>query len=125
MFIDKPYIHYRIDNSGSSINNISKKLPFIDKEYDKINRFIANHNLPPHFQQQSDYCRSLTYVWATEQLHFGDLRRYLHHISPFARRLANSDTANLFTDQQLVVLRRIAYHPGVYAARKVVGRLIH
>lgn len=123
LFINKPYVHYRIDNTESSINNIAKKLPFIDTEYDEIDHFIKYYNLSLDFQTQSDYCRFLTYVWATEQLQGAKLCQYLQKISPCAKKISASPTADLFNIRQLAVLHQIADHPRLYAIRRTASKL--
>lgn len=84
MFINTPLIHYRIDNNQSSINNIAKKLPNIDKEYDEIDKFIIDHKLSDRLGKTAITCRYRTYLWAMEQLSTSEL---VHYVYDCSRRL--------------------------------------
>lgn len=124
MFVNRPYVHYRIDNAGSSINNISKKLPFIDKEYDEIDRFIKTNKLPSYFIRQSDYCRFLTYKWAMEQLDYKSLAKYLAQISKFLNKLL-LENSNLLSASQKHELAEMAEHPRIYCFKRTARKIIH
>lgn len=85
MFLDKPVIHYRVDNTNSSINNVNNKLDYIDKEYDEIDRFIANENID-YLRPEAAYCRYITYRWAMSKLSVTQRRDYAKHIAPLLRQ---------------------------------------
>lgn len=85
IFLDKPVIHYRVDNAGSSINNVNNKLNYIDKEYDEIDRFISDKHLD-YLCPEAAYCRYITYRWAMSKLSMRQRRDYVKHISPLLRR---------------------------------------
>lgn len=85
MFIDKPVIHYRVDNADSSINNVNNKLDFIDKEYGEIDRFITKKKLDC-LKPEAAYCRYITYRWAMSKLSDEQRHNYVKHISPLLRR---------------------------------------
>lgn len=62
------FLHYRQDNSSSSVNNLDKKADFVLKEYDEIEEFIlgdgANYDMYPAFVVAFyDAC-----IWAYEGL---------------------------------------------------------
>lgn len=90
MFINTPLIHYRIDNNQSSINNIAKKLPHIDKEYDEIDKFIVNNNLSDKLGMVAIACRYKTYLWAMEQLPTKILPSYIYKCSQNIRLALSS-----------------------------------
>lgn len=85
MFIDRPVIHYRVDNAGSSINNVNNKLDYIDKEYGEIDRFITKKKLDC-LKPEAAYCRYITYRWAMSKLSDEQRHNYVKHISPLLRR---------------------------------------
>lgn len=85
MFIDKPVIHYRVDNAGSSINNVNNKLDFVDKEYGEIDRFITKKKLDC-LKPEAAYCRYITYRWAMSKLSPEQRRDYVKHIAPLLRQ---------------------------------------
>lgn len=124
MFINKPLLHYRIDNSQSSINNIAKKLPYIDKEYNEIDRFIIEQKLPDSFCSISIACRYKTYLWAMEQLHIGQLKDYVHHVSNILR--SHSDyISSIKCDRALDSPKLISNHPNIYYLTKSLRLLLH
>ena len=124
MFINKPLLHYRIDNSQSSINNIAKKLPYIDKEYNEIDRFIIEQKLPDSFCSISIACRYKTYLWAMEQLHIGQLKDYVHHVSNILR--SHSDyISSIKCDRVLDSPKLISNHPNIYYLAKSLYLLLH
>lgn len=98
MFINMPLIHYRIDNNQSSINNIAKKLPNIDKEYDEIDRFIIGHRLSNKLGETAVACRYRTYLWAMEQLPNNEIIRFCLIAS---RKLKESGKKMKISDKKL------------------------
>ena len=123
MFLDRPFVHYRIDNNGSSINNIAKKLPFIDQEYDEIDKFIIKHSLSRSFADQSLYCRYLTYLWAIEQLKLLQIVKYLKTIKSHLYTIAHKCRITTYVDTSQT--NRMIHHPFIYATRRSVGQRIH
>ena len=94
MFMDTPLIHYRIDNNQSSINNIVKKLPNIDTEYDEIDDFVISHKLSNELSKTAITCRYRTYLWAMEQLRGSDLHNFIKHSSYVMQKKQALNTSN-------------------------------
>lgn len=125
MFVDKPLLHYRIDNSQSSINNIAKKLPYIDCEYDEINHFIKEKcNNLVQLRSIANSCRFLTYLWAMEQLNGKSLRNYILHIRNTLSKINIHQYSGL-SDNQRKNLNRIVEHPNQYYLFKQFRLKLH
>ena len=122
MFIDKPLLHYRIDNVQSSINNIAKKLPYIDKEYDEIDDFIIRHKLSDKLGATAIKCRYKTYLWAMEQLPARTLYRYAFGCSS---KLRSSISLHGLSPSTESVYSLLIKHPMLYATEKVVKLSAH
>lgn len=122
MFVNKSLLHYRIDNSQSSINNIAKKLPNIDKEYDEIDEFIINNRLNA-LETVAATCRYKTYLWAMEQLRGKQLRKYIYHVSHImslrGQSMINSHSINHNT------MWLIIKHPSIYYLQKELHLSAH
>ena len=125
MFVNKPLLHYRIDNSQSSINNIAKKLPYIDKEYDEIDHFIKEKcNNSVQLRGIANSCRFLTYLWAMEQLDGKSLRNYILHIRNTLSKIGIHQYSGL-SDNQRKNLNRIIEHPNQYYLFKQFRLKLH
>ena len=115
MFVDKPLLHYRVDNAQSSINNIAKKLPYIDKEYDEIDNFIIKNNLSQKLGSIAVECRYRTYVWAMEQLPITSINSY---IIICANKLKQSLSSHKLQRTHNDSYALIMSHPHQYALQK-------
>lgn len=125
MFIDKPLLHYCIDNNQSSINNIAKKLPYIDKEYDEIDGFIKNTcNIPKDVQKIANSCRFLTYLWAMEQLSNKSLHDYILHIHTILSK-NDINNYNRLSDRQQRDLSNLVKKPHRYYIQKLLRLRAH
>lgn len=114
MFINRPVIYYRIDNTGSSINNVNNKLDYIDREYNEIDHFISNKRLD-YLRPEAAYCRYITYRWAMSKLSTTQRRDYVKHISPLLRRQKGAFPMERLTSRhQRLGYRLICYHPTIY-----------
>ena len=127
MFINDPLVHYRIDNNNSSINNIAKKLPYIDKEYDEIDNFIKH--IPRiktnvNIQKIANSCRFLTYQWAMEQLDGKLLHNYILHAHNALQRNDLTSYYGLSNDQHKDLVRLIN-NPNKYYLCKQLRLNIH
>ena len=122
MFINTPLIHYRIDNKQSSINNIAKKLPNIDKEYDEIDKFIINHKLSGKLGKAAITCRYRTYLWAMEQLSTSKLVHYIYDCSHRLRLAASLHELSLDTKSDYSFLIN---HPRLYTTKKALWLNAH
>ena len=122
MFINTPLIHYRIDNNQSSINNIAKKLPNIDKEYDEIDKFIIDHKLSDRLGKTAITCRYKTYLWAMEQLSTSKLVHYIYDCSHRLRLAASLHELSLDTKSDYSFLIN---HPRLYATKKALWLNAH
>lgn len=115
MFVDKPLLHYRIDNDQSSINNIAKKLPYIDKEYDEIDSFVVKNNLSNKLGSITVECRHRTYVWAMEQLSISLIRSYVICCADTLRQsISKHGIDNTYTS-----CMQLINHPTLYAVKKI------
>lgn len=117
MFVDKPLLHYRIDNSQSSINNIAKKLPYIDKEYDEIDNFIVTYKLSRKLSAIAIRCRHKTYLWAMEQLPLTKLSTYITNCSNNIRMATSLHNLNINNNAELDCIL-LAKDPGLYTFKK-------
>ena len=122
MFINTPLIHYRIDNNQSSINNIAKKLPNIDKEYDEIDKFIIDHKLSDRLGKTAITCRYRTYLWAMEQLSTSKLVHYIYDCSHRLRLAASLHELSLDTKSDYSFLIN---HPRLYTTKKALWLNAH
>lgn len=122
MFINTPLIHYRIDNNQSSINNIAKKLPNIDKEYDEIDKFIIDHKLSDRLGKTAVTCRYKTYLWAMEQLSTSKLVHYIYDCSHRLRLAASLHELSLDTKSDYSFLIN---HPRLYTTKKALWLNAH
>lgn len=123
MFINTPLIHYRIDNNQSSINNIAKKLPNIDKEYDEIDRFIIGHRLSDQLGKIAVACRYRTYLWAMEQLSNNEIVQFCLIAS---RKLKESDKKMKISDKKLPKqCAQLMNWPRLYTIKKLIRLNIH
>ena len=125
MFVDKPLIHYRIDNSQSSINNIAKKLSCIDREYDEIDKFIRDAlSASTDMQGIANGCRFLTYQWAMEQLNGKLLYNYILHTHNILSKNNIASYSGL-SDSQRKNLSRLVHNPHRYYYCKQLHLGIH
>lgn len=125
MFINMPLIHYRIDNNQSSINNIAKKLPNIDKEYDEIDRFIIGHRLSNKLGETAVACRYRTYLWAMEQLSLRSLTHYSLNCSHKIRTAISSHGLNRDNENAKQDYILLTLHPKLHAFNKSFKLFIH
>lgn len=122
MFINTPLIHYRIDNNQSSINNIAKKLPNINKEYDEIDKFIIDHKLSDRLGKTAITCRYRTYLWAMEQLSTSELVHYVYDCSRRLRLAASLHELSLDAKSDYSFLIN---HSRLYAIKKALWLNAH
>ena len=119
MFIDKPLLYYRIDNSQSSINNIAKKLPYIDREYDEIDRFIIEHRLSDKLGRIAVECRYQTYVWAMEQLPISSVKRYIAGCTDTLKQSALKHDIDANNQNTHAGYTQLTDHVTLYTTKKI------
>lgn len=119
MFINTPLIHYRIDNNQSSINNIAKKLPNIDKEYDEIDKFIIGHKLSDRLGEVVVVCRYRTYLWAMEQLPVRALPNYIRKCSRSIKSALSSHNLSMDNGDLLRGCSLLINHRHLYTIAKI------
>lgn len=96
MLLNQAFLHYRQDNSASSINNKAKTFCVCD-EYDEIDNFLQKHNLP---QWQNLACRKRceVYLWNMERMNNSSRKIFLERAKPFllqAKAMAENSAFSL------------------------------
>ncbi|MDR3364541.1 MAG: glycosyltransferase [Clostridiales Family XIII bacterium] len=66
-FLDKAFLHYRMDNEGSSVNSKAKQLCICD-EYREIERFLRERGVLDQFAQVEQWVKYAGYRWNWERL---------------------------------------------------------
>lgn len=69
-FIKRPLLHYRQDNSNSSVKDAGK-IYCVKEEYDDIERFLKENDLLEELGALMTTCRFGGYVWNLHRLKFG------------------------------------------------------
>jgi glycosyltransferase involved in cell wall biosynthesis len=96
MLLNQAFLHYRQDNSASSINNKAKIFCVCD-EYDEIDNFLQTHNLP-QWQNLADRKRCEVYLWNLERMNPINRKTFLERTKPFllkSKRMAAEGTFSL------------------------------
>lgn len=118
MLINKPYVHYRVDNISSSINNRYKKALYIKSEYDEINRFISQNNLSQQLHTEANLCQFLTYKWILEGTP-------LFYISNIIHNFLSSVDINLLPLNKRQDASFAVGHPILYGIKFALKRSLH
>ena len=67
VYTDKAYLHYRVDNAGSSVKSL-EKVNYIVGEYAEIENFIKEYNLPKEVIQTLQVAKFGAYHWNLQRL---------------------------------------------------------
>ena len=95
MLLDRAFLHYRQDNSASSINNKAKIFCVCD-EYDAINDFLNTHNLS-QWQDLADRKRCEVYLWNLERMSADNRRIFIRRVKPFLLEAQTAARNNRFS----------------------------
>ena len=69
-FTKRAFLHYRQDNSNSSVKD-SKKIFFVKDEHDEVERFLKEKGLMDELGSIAFTCRFGSYIWNLHRLKFG------------------------------------------------------
>lgn len=81
------FLHYRQDNENSSVNNADKKIEFVFKEYEEIERFINNGQYKKQLYPIYASAFYDTCIWTYERLSISKRYPFLKTISPWFKKL--------------------------------------
>ncbi|MBQ7633323.1 MAG: glycosyltransferase [Alphaproteobacteria bacterium] len=81
ILLDKAFLHYRQDNSASSINSKDKIFCVCD-EYDEIDKFLQTHNLR-QWQNLANRKRCEAYFWNLERMSPDNRKTFIKRVKPF------------------------------------------
>lgn len=91
MLLNQAFLHYRQDNSASSINNKDKIFCVCD-EYDAIDTFLQEHNMP-QWRILAERKRCEVYLWNLERMSAANRKIFLERAKPFLLK-AQTDAQN-------------------------------
>lgn len=87
MLLNQAFLHYRQDNTASSINNKAKIFCVCD-EYDEIDDFLQTHNLP-QWQNLAHRKRCEVYFWNLERINNQNRKIFIKRVKPFLLKAKN------------------------------------
>lgn len=126
---DKAYLHYRIDNASSSINNVDKKADYIIHEYNEIKSYLIKHGTWNALYSCYNYCKFLAYEWNIEYLSPHKMIRFISNTSPdflqFLNKVDIDNKLSFLSNKQRHNIYLWAKHPRLFAADKLVRKKIH
>lgn len=111
-FTDRAFLHYRLDNESSSVNNPGKVFCVCD-EYAEIENYLKKHNLWKEFNGPMQIAKLGAYLWNIDRLSPKLAKKFIKRMG------AEYNSADLdrsfFTDKQWQMLDLIKnYPPSVY-----------
>lgn len=126
-FTDKSYLHYRVDNADSSINNVAQKMDFVITEYDEIEKYLKQHQLWDKLASQMVYCKFLAYWWNIEYLPYGKMCRFIYQTSDNLASYLHNNLADrsLFNDTQWRNYTMWCNNPILFAINKQLHKIVH
>jgi glycosyltransferase involved in cell wall biosynthesis len=130
LLLSDAYLHYRVDNAGSSINNVDKKVHATMDEYKEIDRFMAER---PEFAKYTPFVNRLRFDnhhWTFIHLSPKVAREYIREMSDEFRKIKDLDFS-VFDGRRADMLRKIIGDPDkfyrrrhVYAAKRKIKRAL-
>lgn len=126
-FTNKPYLHYRVDNASSSINNVAKKMNYIVAEYNEIEQYLKQHRLWDKLSSQVVYCKFLAYWWNIEYLPYSKMCHFIYETSDDLAGYLNDGLVDrsLFNDKQWRNYQLWANNPTLFAINKQLRKIAH
>lgn len=136
VLVEDAYVHYRQDNSESSVNNLDKKTEFVFKEYDEIFKYIDVDNF--HVIEKNDERRRWLSVaiasfydaciWMYEGLSLQNRYDYLLKVSAKLKQLLDTIPVNEIAFGNCLWkyrdIKRIAKNPFEYHLWREVERYV-
>ena len=74
-FMKRAFLHYRQDNSNSSVKD-SSKIFFVKDEHDEVERFLKEKGLMEELGPIAFTCRFGSYIWNLHRLSFGAAMKF-------------------------------------------------
>lgn len=136
MLVEDAYVHYRQDNSESSVNNLDKKTEFVFKEYDEIFKYIGVDNFSV-IEKNDERRRWLSVaiasfydacIWMYEGLSLQNRYDYLVKVSAKLKQLLDTIPVNEIAFGNCLWkyrdIKRIAKNPFEYHLWREVERYV-
>ena len=123
-FSDKAYLHYRIDNEGSSVKDIAKAR-FVYEEYADIEKYLREHGALEELGGTMEFAKFGAFYWNLERMPKKLAEEYLPVVSEeflTAERNGLLDFA-IFDQRKAKILQTIMYSPERYFTLRRVYRL--
>ena len=115
-FVKRPFLHYRQDNSNSSVKDAGK-IYCVKEEYDDIERFLVENDLLEELGALMTTCRFGGYVWNLHRLKFGAAMEFASAVKEDYRRAKRAGYLSLEKldevgkyNSRLIAIR----HPKIY-----------
>lgn len=124
-FLDRPFIHYRIDNNDSSVKSNGKVLN-VCEEFASIEKYLRDKKLIKKLAPILHIRKFEIYLWNAGRLAGKNKKAFLKKMSEeFAKHeQAGELNTELFSDKQKKVLRRIIHSWRWYYYREQIGKLL-
>lgn len=116
--IGNAFIHYRQDNEKSSINSTAKMACVVD-EYDEIDRYISERDLPEKIQKRINIGRIGVYFWNLDRLSVDLAVEFVDTMSKDFKRIYDSKLLNYYDIDatRMRIINEIINNPNMFKQR--------
>jgi glycosyltransferase involved in cell wall biosynthesis len=132
-FSEEAYLHYRIDNEGSSVKDM-KKVFAVNDEYAEIERYLREHEIIDKYGSIMEYAKYGAYYWNLQRLPYRFAKEFASRMRDEYSKAHDAGLLdwNLFSSRKAVALKQIMARPhlaafmeGMLDKRHVVSRCFH
>lgn len=117
LLLSRAYLHYRVDNDGSSINNVDKKMHATIDEYKEVDRYLEERPELKKYYPMVNYLRFGNHYWTFENLSPKFAKQYVRELSEELRKIKDLDFS-VFDEKRAKILQKILDDPDKYYARR-------
>jgi glycosyltransferase involved in cell wall biosynthesis len=116
LLLSDAYLHYRIDNAGSSVNNVDKKINCAFDEYHGVEKFMKEKNLLSRYGKLINRLKFDNYYWTYDNLSPKLAGDYIVKFSDEFKKAERDGLLdfNLFDTDKANILRKIIDNPASY-----------
>lgn len=124
-FMERSFLHYRNDNSNSSVKS-SGKIFAVKDEYEEIRKFLEANDCFEELKKEYYACKISSYTWNLDRLTYHAAKKFAPELRKTLKEgkkqgaIGKKDSVLVSSDQRY----RIAKHPRLYLFNSSFGKKI-